>query len=302
MQSVLQTSREKAIIQSLLKIEGNPQILVGMQFLIRIPDRLELERVEVLEVGESGETLTVKRVGGEEIYEGVRIGQLSIKRGRTSGEPLIGLKIKHGFEPGPCLQRDEFRTSTGRSGSVSSSPRREGADRENAGGHGPLRGVTPHPGTSRGRTPTPLSPLHVRGVGSEGGIRGRGTAFGQFEAFDMGGREAGPFAPAATRRRQVPLPGVYEASPQIPMEAGFHQFPGAQQGRVPPPQQVGQAAGAILLGGQQGFLPANNFFAGQGFGGAGGFQAHNQMYGDPMAGGRGRAPGYPQPVWGGQPV
>jgi hypothetical protein len=105
MQSLLQSSREKAIIQSLVRIEGDPQILVGMQFRFRIPDQLEYEKVEVLEVGDSSEELTVKRVSGEEIYEGVRIGQLSIGRERTSGEPLLELMAKHGFDPGPILRQ-----------------------------------------------------------------------------------------------------------------------------------------------------------------------------------------------------
>jgi hypothetical protein len=302
MQSVLPIGREKAIIQSLLKIEGDPQILVGMQFIFCIPDRLDMENVEVLEVGESGEEVTVKRVGGEEIYERVRIGQLSIGKGRTSGEPLIELMGKHGFDPGPCLQRDEFRTPTGRSGSVSSSPRRHGADRENMGGLGPFRGATPHPGSSRKRAATPLGPFNARGFGGEGGIRGRRTPFRQFEAPDLGARETGPFAPAAMRRRQASIPGEYVASLQIRMEEGFHPFPGVQQARVQPPQQVGQMAGPCPLGGQQGFPPGNDFFARQGIGGAGGVQALNQLYNEVEAGGRIRAAGYPQLAWGERPL
>jgi hypothetical protein len=89
--------------------------------------------------------------------------------------------------------------------------------------------------------------LNARGVGGEGNFRGRRTPFGQFKAFDISARGPGPFAPTATRRRQIPVAGAYEASPQIQMEAGF-----------PPPQQVGQVAGAYPLDAQQGFLPANN--------------------------------------------
>jgi hypothetical protein len=103
MQGLLPIARKKAVIQSLLRLEGDPQILVGMQFMFRMPDRLDLERVEVLEVGEGGETVTVKRVSGEDVFEGVRVGQLSIGRGRTSGEPLIELMNRHGFDPGPYL-------------------------------------------------------------------------------------------------------------------------------------------------------------------------------------------------------
>jgi hypothetical protein len=266
MQGAAGPPRERAILQSMMKIEGGPRVLVGMQFVYRPPRKLDQEKVEVREVDESGELFTVRQVGGEQNYEKVELGQLSIGRGRKANEPLIELIGQHGFDPGPFMQREEFRTPTGRSGSVSSSPRRELADRENAGSFRPLKGATPLQGFAQERAETRQGVQEVRGMSGEGGLRARRTPFGEFEAVETGQGRPGPFAPATTRRRQVPVRDVYGASPQIPPEAPFNPFQGGQQAVIQAPQQFGQAAGGYPAMEQQGILPGCEFFQGQGYG------------------------------------
>jgi hypothetical protein len=48
MQGLLHDTRERAIIQSVLKLEGEPRALVGMQFFYRLPGKVGLEKVEVV--------------------------------------------------------------------------------------------------------------------------------------------------------------------------------------------------------------------------------------------------------------
>lgn len=299
MQGAAGPPRERAILQSLLKIEGDPRVLIGMQFQYRPPRKLDQERVEVRVLDETGEMFTVKQVGGDEVYEREELGQLSIGKGRKANEPLIEMISQHGFDPGPFMQREESRIPTGRSGSVSSSPRRGMADRENVGGFVPFRGATPRPGFGNEREDMRQRVQEVRGL-SVGGPRVRRTPFGEFEAVETGQGRPGPFAPAATRRRQVPFQDVCGVSPQVPPEGPFNRFQGGQQGVFQAPQQFGQAVGGYPAMEQQGVPPGDDVFQGQGYGGTGGFNPQNQLYGDPVAPGGFRAPGYPQPRWGEQ--
>jgi hypothetical protein len=303
MQGVNVPQREKAILQSLLKIVEDPRVFVGMQFMYRPPRKLDQERVEIRELEESGEMFTVKRVDGDDVYEEVGLDQLRIGRGRAEGEPLMDLLSQHGFDPTPYLQREEFRTPTGRSGSVPSSPRIEPAGREIGGGFRPPSGVTPLRGFIPVGVEVQMGAQETRGQSGDRSLRKRRTPFGQFEAVKTGQARPGPFAPASTRRRQVPFQEDYRASPRVPLEAPIDQYQGAPERGFHAPQQFGQAAGAYPYAGQQGVPPVGGYFHGHGYGRAGGFFQHNQPYvPDPVAPARARAPGFQQPGWGETPV
>jgi hypothetical protein len=143
MQGLLHDTRERAIIQSVLKLEGEPRFLVGMPFFCRPPGKVDLEKVEVIAEADSEKGVKVRRVNGDEEFDEVEACQLTIGRGRLAGEPLMQLLNRHGFETEPYLQREEFRTPASRSGSASSAQRRGGVQDEGAGGFRPATVATP---------------------------------------------------------------------------------------------------------------------------------------------------------------
>jgi hypothetical protein len=100
MQHAQREVRERAIVESVIKLEEIPQALEGLQFWYRPPDRLDAVKVEFIGSGEEGGGSRVRRVGGEEIFDKVRPDQLSIGRGRKVDEPLMRLLDRHGFDPG----------------------------------------------------------------------------------------------------------------------------------------------------------------------------------------------------------
>jgi hypothetical protein len=69
MQGLLSDTRERAIIQSILKIEGSPQAFIGLQFQYRPPGKVGLERVEIIKTEEGGKGFRAKRVDEDETYE-----------------------------------------------------------------------------------------------------------------------------------------------------------------------------------------------------------------------------------------
>jgi hypothetical protein len=224
MQGLLADTRERAIIQSVLKIEGDPQAFVGLQFQCRPPGKVGVEKVEVIGAREGGKGFRVKRVEGDEIYEDVEACQLMIGRGRQAGEPLLQMLNRHGFEIEHYLLREEFRTPNSRIGSVSSGQRRDAVGREGMGGFCPL-GVT-SPGAGVGQERDGDQPVHAntRGAEEEWFSRGGQTPFGQQGTGEMGFERASPFAPAAIRSPQVPIQANYGAGARNPGENRYQQF------------------------------------------------------------------------------
>jgi hypothetical protein len=140
MQGVMGVAKERAMIQSIARLEQDPRVLVGLRFLYRAPGTVNLVKIEVTEVDENKGRLKVRTVEGREIFEDVESGQLRVGRGRNAGEPLMQLINKHGFDPEPYLQEKEFRTPPSRSLSVNSSPisRGRGLFKDNLGGFRPV--------------------------------------------------------------------------------------------------------------------------------------------------------------------
>jgi hypothetical protein len=86
---LLHDTRERAIIQSVLKIEGEPKALIGMHFFYRPPEKVDLKRREVTAEAQSGRGFEVKRVNGDEEFDDKEACQLTIGKGRLAGEPLM---------------------------------------------------------------------------------------------------------------------------------------------------------------------------------------------------------------------
>jgi hypothetical protein len=237
MQGLLSDTRERAIIQSVLKIEGNPQAFVGLQFQCRLPGKVGLERVEIIEAGEGGKGFRAKSVEGDEIYEGIEACQLTIGRGKQPGELLRRMLHQHGFETEPYLLRDEFRTPTSQSGSLSSGHRREAAGREGAGGFRPPRIDLSATGRGQDREGTQHLYANVRGAEEKWVQRGRQTPLGQPGFAEMGvGRES-PFAPAAIRNPQIPFQANYGSGARFPGKNRYQQFMRGTQPRQTIPHQ-----------------------------------------------------------------
>jgi hypothetical protein len=298
MQGLLHETRERAMIQSILKIEGDPQALVGLQFWCRPPGKVELEKVEVVAEAESGKGFKVREVNGEAEFEEVDACQFRIGRGRQSGEPLMQLLNKHGFETEPYQQREEFRTPASRSGSVSSSQRRGGAAGEGVGGFRLPRAATPAPGLGIERAGSAQGNPNVRGVEGEWGQRRRQVPFGPPEFGEMGVGRSAPFAPVPLRSPQIPYQANYGMGNQIPLENQYLQFARGTQPRQPANQTFGMQHPHHPYENQQGGGVGNDPYMMQGPAVGGNGHGQNQQFmnqGVPQQlGGQGQ----PQQTWG----
>jgi hypothetical protein len=204
--------------------------------------------VEVVGAGKEEGGFQVRRVGGEEIFDKVRPDQLSIERGRRADEPLMRLLDKHGFDPQPYIQPEEFRTPASRSGSASSGLRRDGAGRDNLMGFRPAREGTPAPGFARLRPGLGHGNQNLGKEASRWAQRRGFSPYGQLDPEQFGGRRQSPFTPAAGTISSSIQWGA-AALPEPP----FEQFgEGPQMGRRGQ-RQVGEPYGADQGFVQQGF-------------------------------------------------
>lgn len=241
MQGLLHDTRERAIIQSVLKIEGEPKALIGMQFFYRPPGKVDLERVEVIAEAESGRGFRVKRVNGDGEFDDVEACQLTIGKGRLAGKPLMQLLNRHGFETEPYLQRDEFRTPASRSGSASSAQRRGGPIEEGTGGFRPVRPATPvTQGLGPERVGSAQANYNVRGPGGEWAQRRGSTPFGYPDMGEGGVGRPTPYAPAPLRSPQVSVQGNFGVGNLNPFENQYQQFARRTQLQQPANPQYGQ--------------------------------------------------------------
>jgi hypothetical protein len=237
MQGFFQSSRERAIIQSILRLENDPQAFVGLQFLYRYPRSADSARVEVTRVDAQGETFAVRRVDDGRTVEGVEPAQLSIGRGRTADKPLIRLMGKHGFDPDPYLQPvEEFRTPPSGTRSATGSRKEDARGAEEEGGFRSFRRRSPAVSASLGRGGSDQAQSELRSQGRDWVPRAGQSPFEDAGRAGYGGMHQAPFAPAPIRRVQEQMPpgfgmGMGRArEPQFQDMQGQPMY-GQQQGR-----------------------------------------------------------------------
>jgi hypothetical protein len=286
-------ARERAIVESLLKLEREPRSFQGLRFLYSPPGTIDLVKVEVQEPDGLGGTFKVQVVEGGEVYCGVEAAHLSIGGGRTPDEPLVKMMEKHGFDPEPYLRGEDYRTPPSKSRSVMGAPTCMSRSGSGILRGGLERGEGPGVREMAERRPSALGFGPVRAAAGGVDFNGRESGMGALERDNSGpfwtmghgasgGRISAPVAQAAGRRVPGQMPRGFVMPPPEMARPPLYQRAYEQRPFVQPPafQQVGSqqrgAAGPVehsnFLGREQIPMQAEK--------GAGGILEYPQQYAD----------------------